>query len=471
MNERQKSYFRAKLVTWKTDILSEARETLEILQQENANHPDLADRASSETDRAIELRARDRQRKLIAKIDVGAAADRGRHLRLLRGDRRADRAEASRRPPDRHPVDRGAGAPRAPRESLSRRLNATQLHRTRRQKAASAAFSLIASASALVVGQFAEQLVISSSSVISTGLAGFFGGPASNVTSSSLSSVSSRLFERASGSGVGGCRMSSICRSAQVTGLREGLPAAILAAWTSAAGMAPAWKPARPGLAPAASFRLARGSLRGTLRLAHGLLLGALRRTQGCGAEPWRGRSGLRRTGPCRRWSVKSIFANEGRAARLAEPDFALDHDVGRTADQKQMLDIVAPHQHQTAMAVDGGRVHDRQPRLAVAAAGDEGAESQAADQPDDHQDDDEHDEGSERPKHCRGKFRTCQAFEPFGIEPPRFPAAHTFVTVTPDAWRPQVAFQQHGNQRRGRRRRIFPTAFSSWTFSSHMRM
>ena len=45
MNERQKSYFRAKLVTWKNDILREARETLEILQQENANHPDLADRA------------------------------------------------------------------------------------------------------------------------------------------------------------------------------------------------------------------------------------------------------------------------------------------------------------------------------------------------------------------------------------------------------------------------------------------
>ena len=69
MNERQKAYFRAKLITWKNDILKEARETLEILQQENANHPDLADRASSETDRAIELRARDRQRKLISKID------------------------------------------------------------------------------------------------------------------------------------------------------------------------------------------------------------------------------------------------------------------------------------------------------------------------------------------------------------------------------------------------------------------
>ncbi len=70
MNERQRSYFRAKLIAWKNEILREARETLEALQQENANHPDLADRASSETDRAIELRARDRQRKLISKIDA-----------------------------------------------------------------------------------------------------------------------------------------------------------------------------------------------------------------------------------------------------------------------------------------------------------------------------------------------------------------------------------------------------------------
>ena len=70
MNERQKSYFRTKLIAWKNDILREARETLENLQSENANLPDLADRASSETDRAIELRARDRQRKLIAKIDA-----------------------------------------------------------------------------------------------------------------------------------------------------------------------------------------------------------------------------------------------------------------------------------------------------------------------------------------------------------------------------------------------------------------
>jgi DnaK suppressor protein len=70
MSDRQRSYFRSKLIGWKNDILREARETLEVLQQENANHPDLADRASSETDRAIELRARDRQRKLISKIDA-----------------------------------------------------------------------------------------------------------------------------------------------------------------------------------------------------------------------------------------------------------------------------------------------------------------------------------------------------------------------------------------------------------------
>ena len=70
MNERQREYFRLKLLRWKDEILRESRETLQHLQNENENHPDLADRASSETDRAIELRARDRQRKLIAKIDA-----------------------------------------------------------------------------------------------------------------------------------------------------------------------------------------------------------------------------------------------------------------------------------------------------------------------------------------------------------------------------------------------------------------
>jgi len=70
MNDRQREYFHNKLLAWREDILKEAKETLQHLQDENQNHPDLADRASSETDRAIELRARDRQRKLIAKIDA-----------------------------------------------------------------------------------------------------------------------------------------------------------------------------------------------------------------------------------------------------------------------------------------------------------------------------------------------------------------------------------------------------------------
>ena len=69
MNDRQRDYFRAKLLAWKDEILRESKITLQTLQEENVNHPDLADRASSETDRAIELRARDRQRKLISKID------------------------------------------------------------------------------------------------------------------------------------------------------------------------------------------------------------------------------------------------------------------------------------------------------------------------------------------------------------------------------------------------------------------
>lgn len=69
MNEKQREYFRLKLLAWKEDIYRESRETLSNLQEQSRNHPDLADRASSEADRSIELRARDRQRKLIAKID------------------------------------------------------------------------------------------------------------------------------------------------------------------------------------------------------------------------------------------------------------------------------------------------------------------------------------------------------------------------------------------------------------------
>ncbi len=70
MNERQLEYFRQKLLAWKEDIIKESKETLSHLQDENHVLPDIADRASSETDRSLELRTRDRQRKLISKIDA-----------------------------------------------------------------------------------------------------------------------------------------------------------------------------------------------------------------------------------------------------------------------------------------------------------------------------------------------------------------------------------------------------------------
>jgi len=70
MNERQREYFRRKLMTWKEDILRESRETIQNLQAETTPFADLADRASTEAERQLELRTRDRQRKLIAKIDA-----------------------------------------------------------------------------------------------------------------------------------------------------------------------------------------------------------------------------------------------------------------------------------------------------------------------------------------------------------------------------------------------------------------
>ena len=70
MNEKQQAYFRDKLEAWKSDILAEAKETLGALARETVGFADVADRASNETNRSIELRARDRQRKLIGKIDA-----------------------------------------------------------------------------------------------------------------------------------------------------------------------------------------------------------------------------------------------------------------------------------------------------------------------------------------------------------------------------------------------------------------
>ncbi|MBO6604173.1 MULTISPECIES: RNA polymerase-binding protein DksA [Paracoccaceae] len=98
MNERQVEYFRRKLISWKEDLLAGSRDTVAGLQDGTRNIPDVADRASEETDRALELRTRDRQRKLIAKIDAalrrieegeyGYCEDTGEPISLKRLDAR-----------------------------------------------------------------------------------------------------------------------------------------------------------------------------------------------------------------------------------------------------------------------------------------------------------------------------------------------------------------------------------------------
>jgi DnaK suppressor protein len=98
MNERQREYFRRKLNQWKEEILKESRETIQNLQAETVPHADLADRASTEAERQLELRTRDRQRKLIAKIDsalrriddgsYGFCEDTGEPISLKRLDAR-----------------------------------------------------------------------------------------------------------------------------------------------------------------------------------------------------------------------------------------------------------------------------------------------------------------------------------------------------------------------------------------------
>ena len=98
MCDRHKEYFRRKLLDWKESILNESRETVREMQEVARNIPDLADRASEETDRALELRTRDRQRKLIGKIDsalrriedgsYGYCEDTGNPISLRRLDAR-----------------------------------------------------------------------------------------------------------------------------------------------------------------------------------------------------------------------------------------------------------------------------------------------------------------------------------------------------------------------------------------------
>ena len=123
MNDEQLAYFRAKLLAWKDSIVRESRETMAALANGPIQEADLTDRASSETDWGIHLRTRDRQRKLIAKIDSALRRIDDRRLRLLRGDRRADQPGAARGPADRDDDRRGAGAPREERAHFARRLS------------------------------------------------------------------------------------------------------------------------------------------------------------------------------------------------------------------------------------------------------------------------------------------------------------------------------------------------------------
>ena len=73
MNAKQQEYFRRKLLAWRAELLKESEETLESLQEGAVQEPDLADRASTEMERSLELRTRDRARKLISKIDAAVA--------------------------------------------------------------------------------------------------------------------------------------------------------------------------------------------------------------------------------------------------------------------------------------------------------------------------------------------------------------------------------------------------------------
>ena len=122
MNERHRTYFRNKLVAWKEEIIRQNRETLHILHEDSAQHADLADRATSETDRALELQGPRPPAQADRQDRRRAGAHRGGHLRLLRGDGRAHRPEAPRRAAHRHAVARSPGASRAAREGVPRRL-------------------------------------------------------------------------------------------------------------------------------------------------------------------------------------------------------------------------------------------------------------------------------------------------------------------------------------------------------------
>lgn len=122
MNPRQLDYFKRKLLAWKGSILAESKGTIETMQADTRNIPDIADRASEETDRALELRTRDRQRKVVSRSTPRCGGSRTAATAIARRPG-ADLAQAARRAPHRDPEPRGAGASRAQGAGAPRRLS------------------------------------------------------------------------------------------------------------------------------------------------------------------------------------------------------------------------------------------------------------------------------------------------------------------------------------------------------------
>ena len=120
MNKEQLEHFARILQNWKRDLMVEVDRTVLHMKDEAANFPDPNDRATQEEEFSLELRTRDRERKLIRKIDEALEAHRGRLVRLLPGDRRGDRHQAPGSAAGRDPLGRSAGAARAPRKAVRR---------------------------------------------------------------------------------------------------------------------------------------------------------------------------------------------------------------------------------------------------------------------------------------------------------------------------------------------------------------
>ena len=124
MNERQLAFFKYRLQEMERELLQNADETTEHLR-ETVIVPDPADRATIEEEHALELRTRDRERKLLKKVQQALAPDRKRRIRLLRGNRRTDRHSAIARPTDGDAFARSAAAPRDQAEDVRRLRYAT----------------------------------------------------------------------------------------------------------------------------------------------------------------------------------------------------------------------------------------------------------------------------------------------------------------------------------------------------------